>query len=373
MDYGFAPGGTGFDIAASNYFAWRTGSDRIYALDPTLESFLVELATSGQVSRPVRDLGFGCHGHWTGFLDIQLDASGRRRATYDEVSRAASSGTIKIPSTVLEPRPLLGSVRIKAVVRIVGCEIGVAVPYLTKLKEALGGDVVIVATQHLDSVSPATLGTEKGVLRMLLYDFRLPRRERLESRAEAIQAFHDAKFQWFDGSDIPRDVWEYDIPTNVLTVGRSSREEALDLSPVIADEKYLLLRSRSWTHAIEPEGPYLIIPARPGTTLPAERREVMRQWLSGLPAFQPLHEFPRYVQLGYQSFDAFLDGYNWMPLDEKGDRWAGFRHVYDVERAITFGKRATWPGAFPYDFVTPSGAAEHLGLPETDPHYFTTV
>jgi hypothetical protein len=366
MDYGFAPGGTGFDLAARNYFDWRTGSNSVFTLDPTIESYVLELTTSALVNRPVGDLGIGCHGHWTGFLEIPLDSASGKRATYEQVVRAGNAGTIRIPSTALDPRPTFGGVRIKALFRIIGCEIGVAVPYLTKLRDALG-DVMIIATQHIDSVNPADLGGVKGVLRMLLYDFRVLSPQPFATKAEAVQAFHDAKHKWYDGTDVPRTIWEQDIPTDVTTVGEIARQQIIELSPPINDQKYLDPPARAWKHEHEPVGPFRVSPLSL-VTPPGDPRAFMRQQLTGLASLQPFHSFPLYKQRGYASFDAFMDGYEWTPFTKDGDQWVGFRHVYHVRRVITEAANTL---IFLHDFITPSGADQRLGLPEMDARYFT--
>jgi hypothetical protein len=368
MDYGFAPGGTRFDVAARNYFDWRTGSNSVFALDPTIESYVMELTTSAFVNRPVGNLGIGCHGHWTGFLDISLDSTSGPRAMFEQVVRADIGGTIRIPSTALDPRPTFGGLPVKAIFRIIGCEIGVAEPYLAKLRDALG-DVMIIATQHIDSVNPAELGDVKGLLRMLIYDFRVLRANALATKAEVVQAFVDAKHKWYDGTDVPRKIWEEDVPTGVTSVGEVAKPQPIELSPPFNWQKYTAPPARVWMHEHEPVGPFPVIPPTLMSPSPASRA-FMRQQLIGLPSMQLVHFFPLYKQRGYASFDDFMDGYEWMPINKAGALWAGFRHVYHVRRVITEAANSL---IFLHEFVTPSGADQRLGLPETDPRYFTIV
>ena len=372
MNYGFAPGGTGFDVNAGNYLEWRSGSKWLLTLDPTIETFVSELTFSNQVVRPVGNLGIGCHGHWTGFLDIRLDSLSGKRAHFADVTRVAAAGTIKIPSTALNPRPSLGGIDVKALFRIIGCEIAVAVPYLTALKSALG-DVTIVATQHVDSANPLSSDGKMGVLRMLLYDFRIVRLDPFTTTAEAVQAFVTSGHKWFDGTAIPRKVWEETVPADVQAVGTKSKMQWIVFDPpVLGNTMFPVPEAKAWIHEHEPIGPFTVSPPGSGSMLqlPEQRRAFIRQRLANAGVMQPFHSFPLYKQRGYASFDAFIDGYDWHPADAVGDRWTGFRHVYHVRRIITSPPTAE---TLPFDFVTPDGSNEHLGLPETDPRLFTLV
>jgi hypothetical protein len=142
------------------------------------------------------------------------------------------------------------------------------------------------------------------------------------------------------------------------------------LSPNINGETSVLIPSVRWTHEHEPVGPFRVTPPTSNLQTPAQRRAFMRGQLTNLDAVQPWYPFPLYAQRGYKTFDEFVDGYDWQPDTFELKTWTGFRHVYRINRAITVDPEGS---VALYDFISATGASEHLGLPESDARYFTIV
>jgi hypothetical protein len=376
MDYGFAPGGTDFDLAARDYLEWRPASEAVVPANPSVQSFVSTLKTSSSIVRPVGDLGIGCHGREVGLLEIQLeDGSASRRTEWEEADRAVGTKSVGIDPTVLNPRPQSGGSPVPARFRIVGCIVGhpQARPFLERLKAALGGAVTIVAARHDDSLRRLdNLGLD-GIFRFLIYAFQITTAVPLEGQLDAILAFDAKKFRFLDNSLVPRSVWERIIPTDVGidSPGVRSRMRRLDLDPQVGPLVSLNQQgAEQYEWSLDTIGPFKTAAPSGNLASSAQRRAFMATQMRNHPLMKEGHAFPLFRRWGYPSFDAFMDGLDWM--DKPGDRqkWTGFRNVHTVRVPITFPVNSD---KVLYDFVSRTGSPSHLGLIDSDTRLFTTV
>jgi len=378
-DYGFVPGGTGFDNDARRYLSQRPSSKVIATTAGTIESFATELKASTTVQRPVGNLGIGCHGHPQGVLEIRLDSGSGKLAYFDDVDRAVTSGTIAISTSVLEPRPVVGGSPVAAKFRIVGCSIGAAIPYLVRLKAALGGKVNIVATPHEDlMVGTISIGSTAIVIRMLEYDFRVFTTLGLSFEGEAIgQAgvidLFAAKYPfWFDGQLIPKEFWKTIVPADVFAEGKISNGVSLDFDPKIGGRKNFGFDfdANIWEHKVERVGSYTVTPPSQNLASSTERREFIRGKIKNRPEFAASHLFPLHKQLGYNTYDEFIDGHDWIAPSRAPDQWGGYRDLYRVKTPVTSPGGSNTPL---YDVVSNSSSIGRIGLDESDARLFITV
>lgn len=379
MNYAFSAGGMSVDVEIRNYLDWRPASEIVNTPDLTLQAFVDALKTSGFVQRPVENLAIGCHGHAVGLLQLKLDAAAPDRAFFADVQAVANRGTVNIPPAVLDPRPVVLGVPQAAVLRIIGCEIGQARPYLDKLKTALGGHVVLIASKHIESLM--ALKRENGMLRFLKYNFTAKSPEPFQDKNLLIDAFANNNPAWFDGTAIPRGYWEFMVSSDLDTIGVSDSMTWIGLNPPIGTQKGLLLNATRWAHVTEGVGEFAVAQfADPALRLhtSASRREFARQALQADPAFAAGHPFPLHKQRGFASYNAFIDGFEWNPNLDNMQVWAGTRHVYIVGTPITKTPLTVTPTNqtsydIIYDFVTSTGTGGHTGLSETDPNLVTIV
>jgi hypothetical protein len=345
----------------------------------TVESFISDLKTSTSVQRPVGNLAIGCHGHPQGVLEIRLDSGSGKHAYFSDVDQAVTSGTLKISTSVLDPRPVVGGSPVTAKFRIVGCSVGAAVPYLERLKAALGGQVKIIATPHEDLMNGTlTVNGVAIVIRMLEYDFRVTTTLGLSFAGEAIgqagviELFEKKYPTWYDGVAIPKEFWRKMVPADVFAEGRIRNGVSLDFNPKINGVKNFGIDfdANIWEHKVERVGSFTVTP--PSQNLPSstERREFIRGKIKNRPEFASGHLFPLHKQLGYNSYDEFIDGHDWIAPGRAPDQWGGYRDLYRVQTPITAPGGSNKPL---YDVVSTSSSVGHIGLDETDVRLFITV
>jgi hypothetical protein len=378
MDYYFAPGGTGFDRDVAKYLSLRAQSVLLPSPPNDVASFITAVNTSASVQRPVGALGIGCHGHPYGILEIPLDSSSGKQSDINDVTRVEGSHALAIANAALFPRPIDPTTHapINAVFRIVGCSVGAARPFLQHLKKALGDIPIIVATVHEDgevALKMDNLTTGKsadGVLRMLTYDFRVNTPHVLEGQLDVIEAFDNMHFTFVDGKPIPRDFWKKRVPIEVFPTGKKSDRANITFNPSINGTTSLPLDLERWDYTWEPVGPWKVtLPAHPPQTTD-ERREFMRGQIKSRPEFAAGHPFPLHQSRGFATYDAFIDGYDWINAPKSDVMWAGYRSVYRIGAPITIPSSGT---DMPYDWVDTTNTATHFGLDELNAALFVRI
>jgi hypothetical protein len=377
MDYGFAPGGTGFDLLVAKYIRLRPHTVLLKPATNDVAAFVKMVNSDGSVQRPVGPLSIGCHGHSYGTLQIQLDSSSGTLSTIDDVTRVEASHALELAPTTLFPPPLDPVTHVPALptFRIIGCSIGAARPFVTHLRQALG-PIVVVATRHEDAeaalkIENVTSGvTVSGVLRFLVYEFRVNSLLPLQKSADVVDAFKNKHPTFVDGKPIPLLFWTARVPPNVLKLGTTKDAANLTFNPTINGVPSMPLESERWEHLSESVGPW-------GVTLPAvipktatERREFMRVQIKTKPEFAASHPFPLHQQRGFATYDAFIDGHDWLSPPGSPNFWSGNRHVYRVGAAVTLPSDGN---ELPYDWVDTTNTATHFGLSEFDDRLFVRI
>lgn len=375
MDYGFAPGGTKFDKIVRDYLRFRPASTMLQPAAGTVASFISELGTSTAVTRPVGTLSIGCHGHPYGLLEIPLDATSTTRTSFADVQRVATSGAMEIPAPVLHPRPIIGGggggFPQPAVFRIVGCSIGAALPFLRQLKKALGVSVVVVATPHEDAEVKLNINGKDGVLRMLVYDFRLSDPIALEGPADIVEAFHNKHLTFFDGAPVPREFWKARVPNEIYNgKGRKAETANIRFKPAIDGVTTLPLAMEWWEWKWESVGPFPVTPPATNLASTDQRRSFMRDAIRSRAEFAAGHLFPLHAQRGYASYDAFIDGHDWLNAPGETKLWMGYRNLYRVGSPIDDPPSS---GNLLYDWADSTSTHTRLGLDETDARLFTII
>jgi hypothetical protein len=184
-DYAIAPGvdpsvGPQFNERMRKFLRVRTNTILIdLKKDPSMENvqgFLQGIATSEQITNPIRDLIVAGHASGvSGALKIALTPQSTASVVqYEDLEKAVKERSLIVNVALMRPRPKgAGPARM----RLFGCAVGRAAPFMKKLKEALGGQTLVAAPNNflVGAEFSGTVGgsTFKGQMAYMAYAFRL--------------------------------------------------------------------------------------------------------------------------------------------------------------------------------------------------------
>ncbi len=307
-DLAFVPGTSGFDEQMKNVMRHRPQTN-LFAdtLITSLRGFISALGRSDQVTHPIRHLLIGSHANPEGLLFMQLDTLGAGHITYEQLEEAARTRRIEIAAEHLEPRPEDASGQsVPAQVHIHGCRIGMAPPYLRKLKEALGNRYPVSAPKYFqvaaEHVRPA------GYVEYLAYSFTIARPTAFRNRAAAVTAFSTAGFTRYDGTPVPPQAWARWVPDRIA---RTSRLRVSAISPIgntpFAPVAEFRVRQRRF---LEQDGS-IDLESDPRTE--AARKRAIAEALAREEhgRYRSTHPFPEYVRYGHATLNEFMDSWSW--------------------------------------------------------------
>lgn len=370
MDYGFAPGGTGYDYFGRRLLG-RIPNTKVISQHSilTVESFITHLtntANNGEIDgEPVGDLLIVSHGNSAGWMAIDLDNSSldpkgkpARTTTYEVLEQAVASNSVQIlPELHGTDSPIPFDVHIR------GCRIGQSPKFVEKLKEAFGSPRSVIAPKHFHFAGGIGRKRKRrrlknitmyGSYEHLNYSFVLFRKPRLfsspstafKTKKEAVDAFHSHGFEFIDESapdgrsPIPKSKWKKWIPRNVKKRRTTKPRYKVKLGQNIGRGLEILRIEHQFRHRI---GRFswtvtgLMQDPGKGAAKKAAKnalREVeLRGSIKANADFQSTHDFAMYKRAGYTNVDDFLDGYAWRCNWRKKDKelfCIGRRHEYTV-------------------------------------------
>jgi hypothetical protein len=369
MDYGFAPGVTAQDGRVRTLFARRAGTTVISGKRLlTLKSFVNHLLTSASVTRPIDNALLGAHANSEGQLFMPMFPKQKGPTTFEilEDTLATASHSVAIDDTVIGHTagdPLVHSVHFK------GCNIGKAVPFVTKLKEALGDHVILTAPKHFHGITPAPV---QGSFEYMAYEFSVRSPKDFATRALLLAAFDTAGFQYIDGTPVPTADWAPLVPRRIGK--RVESQVTAKLGTSIGKRKTILVPRQFRVDRL----PFTYTINYTGGPVPPKAR-----WRPDFEAaiatdanFQSSHAFPFYERLGYADATDFIAGYTWtFSRASKTSSTVicrGTRSEYTIVLVIT--DRTT--GDLIFNFHPKGGSgftALTTALQESDATFFQTV
>ena len=369
-DYAIAPGvdpstGPQFNERMRKFLKVRTNTILIdLKKDPSMENvqgFLKGIATSEQITNPIRDLIVAGHASGvSGLLKIALTPQSTADfVQYEDLEKAVKDRSLIANVALMQPRPAgAGPARM----RLFGCAVGRAAPFMKKLKEALGGQMIVAAPNNF--LVGAEFGGRvggsnfKGQLAYMAYAFRLylvppktaPGKKRpgrtkkdivaafaaatkLESDKAAAQkpaptqAQLDASvpghFQRQDRKYVTKAQWQAWVPDKPEdkrwfppdpfhpTADRHEIRNDVQL-PVFPVKKNAPRQFQvHLAHALWDKPQTMPLLKDPGDE--AGRKKAVRAWLEGDKRllWSNKHPFPVYVRAGYETMDEYMDGFEW--------------------------------------------------------------
>lgn len=371
-DYAFVPGSTAFDQTYRELLQRRPQT--ILINDPLIDSiadFISDLGRRPLTTNPIRHLIIASHANPEGRLQIRLDVA-TANATYEDLETVspppAGTGSIRVPARILNPRPRNGSGRtIPASLHVKGCRIGRTIPFLRKLKEAVGGGLEVTAPKHFHAAANQT--RPAGRVEYMLYGFTINRPNAFRNRAQLISEFAAQGFTLIDGSRIRRRQWDAWIPRawNVTT-----RMRPRVINPVTGTVTRTRGEFRYHRRTLLSRRGSIGLRTDPGTY--ARRRQAVQDAMVLAHArYRASHPFPEYVRFGYRSMAEFMDGWTWDFSWRARDNtlfYQATRYEYTVVQPIV--DPAT-NRLFLNFYPTSSTRTPLIQLQENDARFFATI
>jgi hypothetical protein len=334
-DYAFVPGTTKFDLQMAGLMDNRTQTTRINnPLIDSLAGFIRALGNDTAVDKPIRHLLVASHANPEGNLFIRLSFLAAASITYEDLEAAVKDKSLLIDGRLLEPRPNDGGNPVAAAVLIRGCRIGLAEPYLKKLKEALGGAITVIAPKHFHDAAQQSKPT--GYVEYMSYNFPIYRPKAFRNKGEAVKAFTGAGFTRIDRQPVPPKLWPDWIPGKELNKQGNNSVPAAIVSPITnARESIPGYFRYTFRQFLQQDGS-VNLPKDPGDEK-GRKKAVRDDLVKNLTRYQDTHPFPEYVRYGYKTMDEFMDGWTWTFSYDKSTKLLSYnatRHEYIVIRPI---------------------------------------
>lgn len=395
MDYGFVPV-TDDVIGMLNEMVARRVPQTKMRTASTIRGFVTDLNFESAI-HPVGDLVIGAHANsaeWHILLyPYQVDVAGRptSRTEYENLEQ-----TLEVSGTGLFRRIRIDDHTIGFTtpppthhLHIKGCNLGKAIPFLTKLKQAVGDHVFVTAPKYFQAVAQSTKKNNHGSFEYMSYEFQvqtpavaLPEGgfRGFATRADLITALDAAGHEYLGGVRVPAADWQKWVPKDITKT--QSFYMSLPLGGTVAGLKELTLRPNKKTGAggarefwvTEMPVTWTFAPPTSATTY-AARVAALQTDMEKDPRFESNHAWPYYFRVGFATMDAFMAGNLWTFGEEDGGPVAiGRRYRYTVLLPIT-----DTSGPKPkliYNFFPAAGTAEPAittGIGQNDPRFYARV
>lgn len=383
-DFAFVPGTDEFAGYARQFHANRPRSKVItgFGLIPdTLESFIDALGRSTDVDHPVAYPVVVSHANAEGDLFIAMNLLAGKVIEYEDLEAAVKSGRLHLDPALLQPRPQSGGQPTPTQLRVRGCRIGNALPFLRKLKDALGGAIQVNAPKHFQYYDDTTPTALPGVCEHMAYDFTVSRPDLVASPHELIAAFKKAGFKWINKKPIPAETWSalmalHGMPKNIYDSGHHKLRYKVEVRaagkkadmPDMAEYRY----ARESLFGDDEKGKPLwgAFPLAKDPVKYLRRLAAVQKELSQQPLYQDSHPYPIWARNGFSSLDAFMAGWYWPMKYDAGQL------QYRAERSkYTFVVPITRPGTKELitNFYGTGGSPTVEDLHAEDPDYYATV
>jgi hypothetical protein len=341
MDYGFVPGVTAWENLMRDMIGRRKNT-RAEILSGT-ESIMDFFKHLNRSNITADDLLVASHATDEGVLFLDLDAihSGEP-ATYEALDEVDSSHTIEIPPGVRKSTTRF---------HVKGCRIGSddCIPYLKKLKSALGNPKQVTAPKFFHGLYNGTY----GIFEWMGHNYELVVKDAFKKRDDLVTALRNKKFMRLDGKTPvdDADIAKWVPPTLQL---QPAIKHKLPISVPVA-----IVPKTGSVSAIDNIGAQcraeraIYTYAHGSAPLPKNTTE-LKKALQADPVFQSTHPYPLYHRQHYKTFDEFFDGQTWVLTRSRN--WVGTHFVYTLVIPVT--KPATPPAAtneLIFNFYPPKG------------------
>lgn len=338
-DYLFVPGGSTAEVLGRGVISRRPNTTLITlpAAQNHLAGLIAHLTTNAAITRPIGDILLVAHGLETGIYYIPLSRTVTSPADFEKADDANTSNAVRMTAPLLTPTG--GGAMNTITVRMRGCNIGKARPFVEKLQQAMlptGGTLNVTAPLHFDEFHNIT----GGHLEYLAHKFTLKVNTRFANRNALIAAFDAAAFTYLDGTQVPTDVWPPLIPSTIHPAPANWRQSFnmnVGLNPAVGTQTTATIHREyryepinfSWDWRAPNPG------NRPDQ-LDVLRNSLPQGTVGGRHLYDPAYPWPLYERFGFSSIDDFVDHLDWVITFTGGVlHYRATRHEYTVMLPIT--------------------------------------
>lgn len=338
MDYAFAPDIPGDVGKIVNTMFSNKANTKLISQTSTigvLRDFINELSTNSSITKPVGDLMIASHATPQGFLTTAKMFTGQTKSTsyevLDDIKTSATNGII-IPNTLIgyttgDP--------ITHTFRIYGCNIGKATPFLSKLKEALGNKMKVLAPKHFDEF---VSNDKYGVWEALCYEFRLTRKTAFATRSDYIAALTAKSFTYYDGVAITATDWATWVPTKITAPDAKLISYPMGVTidkrtTIDFKREFRYERRKAFTITITYPNIGAIPKGDPAklTDLQAFLTTYKLRPTDTFTAFDASHLFPLHIRWGFGNLQDFINGMEWtFGVSGSAVSCQGYYHEYTL-------------------------------------------
>jgi hypothetical protein len=349
MDFLFVPGGTTAELLGRGVVSRKPNTTLIKrpASQNHLAGLLAHLKSSGAVTRPIGDILLIAHGLDTGNYYIPLSRTFAAPADFEKADDADTSNVVRLTAPLLTPSG--GGPMNTITVRLRGCNIGSARPFVEKLQQAMtpsGGTLNFTAPLHFDEFHTI----KGGWIEHLAHKFtiKVPKQflhpDGSPDRDALLAAFDAAKFTYLDGTKIPKASWTGWIPKNIHpppSKWRQSFDTDVDLNPAVGTQTTVTI-GREYRYETTP---FTWDWKQPDPGTQALRLDVLRNTLplgrfpntpTGKQLYDPSYPWPLYERYGFKDINDMVNTLNWKITFTGGVlHFRATRHEYTVMLPIT--------------------------------------
>lgn len=375
VDYGFAPGTSGFDQAIRAVLVAKAGV-RVVDRPKNLVDIFRFLRFAAP--RPIRSVYLGAHSWVGGSLSIRATPTSHPYGPdYDDLEELDGSELLGFTDAEVQPRPRDARGRpFPLDVHIRGCRLGRARPWLERFKRVLwsrAGDKSAVgrvtAPRHYQVAG--RYAPPEGRTEFMLYGFEASSPTALRSRLDVVRAFHRAGHRTVDGRPVPLKSWNDWVPQKDLGIDQDGKTQivlpldghrhdvGVSYAPRDDSAQFAaLVGSQQLPKAHKDLVAWVVAQARQAV---AEGK---------LPTFAADHPFPVHRRNGFASLEAYLRAFSWRPgkLADGTDVVRGQRVVYTLRRPVVDRGNRLYVNFYP-DFR----GQEVVMLRESDSRFFESV
>ena len=326
MDFGYAPATDGVTTVLREMVSRRIPPTTVVDAKQVRDFIKGRNDDVGQ--HPVGDLVISAHANSEGkwfvrLFDGQKDNAGKatERTDFENLEQTLEAGALTRRIRIDDVTVGFTAPPPTHILHIKGCNLGKSEPFLTKLKEALGGHVLVSAPKHFQAAYGLAKKGNNGSFEFMSYEFQVQTPARVvakkfvgfATRADLIAAFVAAGHQYISGA-VPDADWEKLVPDKIAKT--QTFHLAVPLGGTVAGLKELVLSPDPKT-GLGGGRQFRVYLAEAGWAFTppsgshAAKVAALKTKVEADPRYKSFHEWPFYERVGFASVDEYMDGHHW--------------------------------------------------------------